>query len=568
MSVTLAPPMFLQFMNPNNSGSPAAGFQLFTYVAGTTTPQATWTDSTETVQNPNPIILDANGAATVWGDPTLAFKFVLANPNDTNPPTSPLRTTDNFYFPLTSATVVVANYAITTAEITAGIVPTNFQYPPLDIRRYGADPTGTLPADNAMSTAIAVAKAQGNGGTIRAPAGLYTFGSEINLDSAVSIFIEGDGGANSATGTPTTLEFLENGGTFIFAGSSSGCSLRKLSVIPSLSTYSGKLIVLGHGNAGSDANFFSILDCSIGTTGNVTCTHLVLDKSINCVFERVSFSGGNPSVTGQAAAGGSYSNAMKFKGCQWVNCAINAVAYGGEAWEFDTCTFEGLADGFAGGFATITACPCQAMSFRNCWMGDVTSATTGTWITFFGVGLVVEGCFIGNSTSGENISLNSAEGVTIAGNYFFGANNCIGFDGGTCGSTIVTGNHFKSVTNIFGGNHIPANLVFNPNTLDSSPGAPIAPPPGGNGNVAANGYLIDANGVIEQWGTSTATSTTLAVTLGTDSRSVAFPTACWNVQLTPGSQNYAWWSSKGTSGFTINLATTGTTVVDWRTRGI
>ena len=99
MSVTLAPPMFLQFLNPNNTGAPAAGFKLFTYIAGTSTKQATWTDSTQSVQNPNPLILDSNGIGVLWGDPTLAFKFVWAPANDTDPPTSPLRTVDNLTFP-------------------------------------------------------------------------------------------------------------------------------------------------------------------------------------------------------------------------------------------------------------------------------------------------------------------------------------------------------------------------------------------------------------------------------------------------------------------------------------
>ena len=102
MTITIAPPMFLQFLNPNNTGAPAAGFQLFTYIAGTSTKQATWTDSTRTVQNANPLPLDSNGVGNVWGDPTLAYKFVWAPPNDTDPPTSPIRTVDNLYFPLSS----------------------------------------------------------------------------------------------------------------------------------------------------------------------------------------------------------------------------------------------------------------------------------------------------------------------------------------------------------------------------------------------------------------------------------------------------------------------------------
>lgn len=59
------------------NGVPLAGGKLFTYAAGTTTPLATFTDSTGSVQNANPVILDAAGRADVWMTPGLLYKFVL-----------------------------------------------------------------------------------------------------------------------------------------------------------------------------------------------------------------------------------------------------------------------------------------------------------------------------------------------------------------------------------------------------------------------------------------------------------------------------------------------------------
>lgn len=50
----------------NNDGTVAAGGKVYTYVAGTTTPVATYTDNTGNVQNTNPIILDAKGEADIW----------------------------------------------------------------------------------------------------------------------------------------------------------------------------------------------------------------------------------------------------------------------------------------------------------------------------------------------------------------------------------------------------------------------------------------------------------------------------------------------------------------------
>lgn len=151
MTVSLAPPMVLQFQNPNNSGSPAAGFKLFTYQAGTSTKQSTWTDSTQTTQLPNPIILDSQGAATVWGDQSLVYKFVLASPTDTDPPTSPLRTVDNIYFPLTANTGLLPSYPKTSLETTAGVTVVNAIYPPGRVDRYG---TNSQPGISDMTQAF------------------------------------------------------------------------------------------------------------------------------------------------------------------------------------------------------------------------------------------------------------------------------------------------------------------------------------------------------------------------------------------------------------------------------
>lgn len=156
MTVVISPPMFLQFLNPNNSGAPAAGFKLFTYQAGTTTKQATWTDSTQTVQNANPIILDSQGGANVWGDPSLTYKFVWAPANDTDPPSSPIRTVDNIAFPVNLTAVANAFYPRTAAEIAASVIPTSLFYPEGDLRRYGGDPTGAADSSAAWQSAISV----------------------------------------------------------------------------------------------------------------------------------------------------------------------------------------------------------------------------------------------------------------------------------------------------------------------------------------------------------------------------------------------------------------------------
>jgi hypothetical protein len=92
-SVILSQPMYLQFWNATGT-APLVGGKLFTYAAASSTKQPTYTDYTGAVQNSNPIILDSSGVAVVWLDQSLKYKFVLAPANDTDPPTSPIRTVD------------------------------------------------------------------------------------------------------------------------------------------------------------------------------------------------------------------------------------------------------------------------------------------------------------------------------------------------------------------------------------------------------------------------------------------------------------------------------------------
>jgi len=75
MSALLAPTPVMRFYDNNNN--PLAGGQLYTYQAGTSTPAATFTDSTAVTQNPNPVVMNARGEASVWFSPTQAYKLVL-----------------------------------------------------------------------------------------------------------------------------------------------------------------------------------------------------------------------------------------------------------------------------------------------------------------------------------------------------------------------------------------------------------------------------------------------------------------------------------------------------------
>ena len=79
MVVTPSPLPKLQFFTA--AGVPLVGGKLFTYASGTTTPLATYTDSTTNFANANPIILDSRGEANVWFGPS-RYSLVLKDSLD------------------------------------------------------------------------------------------------------------------------------------------------------------------------------------------------------------------------------------------------------------------------------------------------------------------------------------------------------------------------------------------------------------------------------------------------------------------------------------------------------
>ena len=76
-------------------GLPLVGGKIYTYAGGTSTPIATYTDSTAGTANTNPIILDSYGQANIWLVNTTSYKFVVKTATDVL-----LYTVDNIAIPL------------------------------------------------------------------------------------------------------------------------------------------------------------------------------------------------------------------------------------------------------------------------------------------------------------------------------------------------------------------------------------------------------------------------------------------------------------------------------------
>ena len=92
------------FFETDSNNNPLAGGHVYTYAAGTLIPLATYTDSTLTVPNTNPVILDTYGRAEIWLG-TSIYKINVTDINNVQHPDYPV---DN----LQSSTVSAATLAL------------------------------------------------------------------------------------------------------------------------------------------------------------------------------------------------------------------------------------------------------------------------------------------------------------------------------------------------------------------------------------------------------------------------------------------------------------------------
>jgi hypothetical protein len=166
MAVTLSPNLRQRYLDAN--GNPLAGGKLYTYQAGTSTPQATYTDSTGGTPNTNPVILDANGEASVWLDQSLSYKFILTDSLDVSQ-----WTVDGVVGLVTAGAVVTASLAdgsvttvkmadnaVTAAKLASSATVDATRAVTADHVRDGAITSGKLNASAADGSTLEVATGQ------------------------------------------------------------------------------------------------------------------------------------------------------------------------------------------------------------------------------------------------------------------------------------------------------------------------------------------------------------------------------------------------------------------------
>jgi hypothetical protein len=433
------------------------GAQRYFYLAGTTTPATVYTSSDMTATRTQPVTATSGGEfPACYVDVPVKVSEYTAN--------GVLRwTEDNIpsgsY--ISQADVAAALYPQTVAELSAEVTPTNYVYPEFDIRRYGADPTGTDASDSALTDAVAICGI--TGGTIRFPRGTYSFDFSINLNQKRNITLEGDGGATNGSAPATAIVYTGTASPFINMTSAFGCELRALQVKFTNPSFVGSLIKCGNDGSNGDAFMNSVKDCSFGNDIADFCVHLDLDKTILFTAERCHFWGGTASVLGQSEAGGSYSNVVSFRDCQWEGCNNTPIRYAGESWTFDSCTFEPLKTGVGNAFLAVAAAPVIGLTFRDCWFGDVTE-NGGTWITVYGDAVNITGNRFGGDSASAAIALYSVTGANIVGNNFDTFATALEFADANSSGVVFAGNNFSTVTAAIGTpSNAPGNMICHAN---------------------------------------------------------------------------------------------------------
>ena len=153
MTASYSPTVHWKFWTQTGTPVPAAGYLLWFYAAGTTTPQAAYTDTTGSVAAPNPVILDTNGECNFCLSDSVAYKILLtdaANGNSTPGNTQSGWPLDNVQSGTLAALTAIEALLLNTSVVTDGAGMISF-YPALS---YPANTVGNSLKGAASSAGI------------------------------------------------------------------------------------------------------------------------------------------------------------------------------------------------------------------------------------------------------------------------------------------------------------------------------------------------------------------------------------------------------------------------------
>ena len=180
MAVNLSPVGGVAAQFFTSTGAVLTGGKLYTYLAGTTTPETTYTTSAGNIAWTNPIILDAagrvSGSGEIWLTSGVSYKIVLKDSNDVL-----IATYDNLYG-LSNIVLPIDSSTVTYDPPFAGSVDTNVEArlaQTVSVKDFGAVGDGVTNEFNAMLAAWNYAYPIG--ANLYFPSGTYLINNESSF---------------------------------------------------------------------------------------------------------------------------------------------------------------------------------------------------------------------------------------------------------------------------------------------------------------------------------------------------------------------------------------------------
>ncbi len=151
-----------QFIDGN--GAPLAGGSVAFYSPGTLNPVNTWQDSGLTVLNANPVTLDANGMASIWGVGSTQYRQIVKDVLGNTVWDQVVGLIDSYQLSATGAVV---------RPVPAKLAES------VSVLDFGADPTGVADSTAAIQAAIATGK------PLLTPEGTYLVSGTLSFTNSV-----------------------------------------------------------------------------------------------------------------------------------------------------------------------------------------------------------------------------------------------------------------------------------------------------------------------------------------------------------------------------------------------
>lgn len=243
MTAYLSPVFDTQFFD---GSTVAAGYKLYTYDSGTTTPKAVYSDQAGVTPHTNPITLDANGRVT--GQMFLGtgeYTFVLKTAGG-----STIKTwNDVGSESLALQTLLAATGGSALIEYGTRTVEDQLDELYINVKNHGAVGDGITDDATAINSAIVAA---GNGGRVHFPAGTYLVQSPILAEGYRGLTITGGSGQYQFSGS--RIIGKHTGKATLSLVGSFFCDVSGVSIEGDTSSKPATGILLGRSSAASAGN--------------------------------------------------------------------------------------------------------------------------------------------------------------------------------------------------------------------------------------------------------------------------------------------------------------------------